>query len=117
MEEIIRELFHKIIENLSEKDNENKLLNQKINLYMKQIDENVKKSNFTSKPYTSRNNMASSVSYNEYNTLKLKLINQQKTSILFSLKKSINFLLSGSILSLSFLYKLNLLKNLASNKS
>ena len=79
MEEIIRELFHKIIENLSEKDNENKLLNQKINLYMKQIDENVKKSNFTSKPYTSRNNMASSVSYNEYNTLKLKLINQQKT--------------------------------------
>ena len=46
---------------------------------MKQIDENVKKSNFTSKPYTSRNNMASSVSYNEYNTLKLKLINQQKT--------------------------------------
>ena len=79
MEEIIRELFHKIIENLIEKDNENKLLNQKINLYMKQIDENVKKSNFTSKPYTSRNNMASSVSYNEYNTLKLKLINQQKT--------------------------------------
>ena len=73
IEEIIKELFNKITQNLKEKDNENKLLNKSVNLYMKQIDENIKKNNLSNKQIIGRN------SYNEINNLKLKLINQQKT--------------------------------------
>ena len=73
IEEIIRELFYKMTENLKEKDKENKLLNQSVNLYMKQIDENIKKNTLMSKQSISRN------SDSEINKLKLKLITQQKT--------------------------------------
>ena len=74
IEEIIRELFNKMIENLNEKENENKLLNKSVNLYMKQIDENIKKNNIGNKQcFSSRN------SDNDINKLKLKLITQQKT--------------------------------------
>ena len=79
MEEIIRELFQKITQNLGERDTENKLLHQKINSYVKQIDENIKRTNFHSKSITSRNDLSSSVSFNEYQNLKIKYINQQKT--------------------------------------
>ena len=76
IEEIIRELFKKITQNLSEKDKENKLLNQSVNLYMKQIDENIKKNNLIgNKQFTYRN------SDNEINKLKLKLLTQQKTLV------------------------------------
>ena len=75
IEEIIRELFDKITKSLSEKDKENKLLNQSVNLYMKQIDENVKKNNLVNKQFTSRN------SDNEINKLKMKLINNTKTNM------------------------------------
>ena len=74
IEEIIKELFDKIVQNLNEKEKENKILNQSVNLYMKQIDENIKKNNLNiNKQFISRN------SYNEISNLKLKLINQQKT--------------------------------------
>ena len=81
MEEIIRELFKKITLNLSEKDKQNKVLNQRINLYMKQIDENVKKININEnkKFNTTRNNLTISVPDNEINKLKLRVITQQKT--------------------------------------
>ena len=83
MEEIIKELFKKITLNLIEKDKENKMLNQRVNLYMKQIDENVKKVNINSntlkKCNTNRNNLSISVTDNEINKLKLKIITQQKT--------------------------------------
>ena len=81
MEDIIKELFKKITVNLSEKDKENKMLHQRINLYMKQIDENVKKININNKKINSNrnNSMTMSVSDNEINKLKLKLITQQKT--------------------------------------
>ena len=73
IEEIIRELFYKITQSLSEKDQENKLLNQSVHLYMKQIDENVKKNNIGNKQSISRN------SDNEIKNLRMKLITQQKT--------------------------------------
>ena len=73
IEEIIKELFDKMSQNLKEKDKENKLLNQSVNLYMKQIDENIKKNNISSKQISSRN------SYNEINNLKLKLKKKKKT--------------------------------------
>ena len=81
IEEIIRELFQKITQNLGEKDKENRLLNQRVNLYMKQIDENVKKINLKnrSRYNTTRNNMTLNVTDNEINKLKLKIITQQKT--------------------------------------
>ena len=81
IEDIIKELFKKITVNLSEKDKENKTLHQRINLYMKQIDENVKKININNKKINSNrnNSMTMSVSDNEINKLKLKLITQQKT--------------------------------------
>ena len=80
IEEIIKELFKKITLNLSEKDKENKILNQRINLYMKQIDENVKKNNNNFKKCnTNRNNLTLTVSDNEINKLKLKILTQQKT--------------------------------------
>ena len=86
IEEIIRELFRKITLNLSEKDKENKILNQRINLYVKQIDDNVKKININNKRFNmnrnntnNMNNMTISVSDNEINKLKLRIITQQKT--------------------------------------
>ena len=83
IEEIIKELFKKITLNLSEKDKENKLLNQRVNLYMKQIDENVKKNNINNNNFkkcnTNRNNLTLNISENEINKLKLKIVTQQKT--------------------------------------
>ena len=74
IEEIIKELFDKIVMNLNEKEKENVMLNQSVNLYMKQIDENIRKNNINiNKQNISRN------SFNEISNLKLKLINQQKT--------------------------------------
>ena len=75
IEEIIRELFDKITKSLSEKDKENKMLNQSVNLYMKQIDENVKKNNLVNKQFTSRN------SDNEINKLKMKFITNTRTNM------------------------------------
>ena len=84
IEEIIRELFKKLTLKLIEKDKENNKLNQSVTLYMKQIDENVKKSNLINnnsnnfkKCNTNRNNLT--ISDNEINKLKLKVITQQKT--------------------------------------
>ena len=83
MEEIIKELFKKITINLNEKDKENKILNQKINLYLKQIDDNIKNvhpvGGNLKKCNTNRNNLTISVSDNEINKLKLKIVTQQKT--------------------------------------
>ena len=81
MEEIIRELFQKITISLSEKDKENKLLSLRVNLYMKQIDENVKQININNKnkSSTSRENMTIEVTDNEINKLKLKINKQYKT--------------------------------------
>ena len=63
-------------EEQQDKDKENKLLNQSVNLYMKQIDENIKKNNLIgNKQFTYRN------SDNEINKLKLKLLTQQKTLV------------------------------------
>ena len=83
IEEIIRELFKKLTLNLFEKEKENNKLNQSVTLYMKQIDENVKKGNLINnnnnlkKCNTNRNNLT--ISDNEINKLKLKVITQQKT--------------------------------------
>ena len=74
IEEIIKELFEKIVINLNEKEKENIMLNQSVNLYMKQIDENIRKNNLNlNKTNITRNSL------NEISNLKLKLINQQKT--------------------------------------
>ena len=80
MEEIIRELFEKITISLSEKDKENKLLSLRVNLYMKQIDENVKQMTINNKNrcITNRENMTIEVTDNEINKLKLKINKQQK---------------------------------------
>jgi hypothetical protein len=81
MEEIIRELFEKITISLSEKDKENKLLSLRVNLYMKQIDENVKQMTINNKNrcITNRENMTIEVTDNEINKLKLKINKQHKT--------------------------------------
>ena len=81
MEEIIKELFEKITISLSEKDKENKLLSLRVNLYMKQIDENVKQMNVSNKNRcsTNRENMTIEVTDNEINKLKLKINKQHKT--------------------------------------
>jgi hypothetical protein len=47
LEELIRELFLKIFEGINEKDNEISVLNTRINSYIKQIDINIKRSNFS----------------------------------------------------------------------
>jgi hypothetical protein len=83
IEQIIRELFRKITLNLSEKDKENKILNKRINLYMKQIDENVKKININNKRILTNRvpsmTLNKSVNDNEINKLKFRLNTQQKT--------------------------------------
>ena len=47
LEELIRELFLKIFKGINEKDNEISILNTRINSYVKQIDINIKRNNFT----------------------------------------------------------------------
>ena len=46
LEELIRELFLKLFEGINEKDSEISLLNKRINSYIKQIDLNIKRTNF-----------------------------------------------------------------------
>ena len=80
MEEIIEELYKKISTNLKEKEKENKSLNDRINLYMRQIDENVKKT-ILKKTYTNRNtlNVSTVVPDAEVKKLKQRIISQQNT--------------------------------------
>ena len=47
LEELIRELFLKIFNGINEKDNEISVLNTRIDSYVKQIDLNIKRSNFS----------------------------------------------------------------------
>ena len=83
IELIIKELFRKITLNLSEKDKENKILNKRINLYMKQIDENVKKININNRKNLTNimpsMTLSKSINDNEIDKLKFRLNTQQKT--------------------------------------
>ena len=90
IEEIIKELFSKITQSLIEKDKENTILNQRVDLYMKQIDTNIKKINIKRKNNNNMNNLSISANFsdNEISKLKQKIASQQKT--INSTKEQVN---------------------------